>query len=121
MICNFISLTSLAYCTSLAEAEKVNYYFFLLNLVSISITCIDLSSKIELKLQIEQLLLIYVSVFFTTYLCLLMSIPATHISLSFKMHPSYKLKNYSSSLQQLLCSNLSFDFGFSIIRSNADC
>jgi hypothetical protein len=97
MICN-ISLTSLAYCISLAEAEKVNYYFFLLNLtqyLSISITCIDLSSKIELKLQIEQLLLIYVSVFFTAYLCLLMmSIPATHISLSFKMHPSYKLKNY---------------------------
>jgi hypothetical protein len=97
MICNFISLTSLAYCISLAEAEKVNYYLFLLNLtqyLSISITCIDLSSKIELKLQIEQLLLIYVSVFFTAYLCLLMSIPATHISLSFKMHPSYKLKKY---------------------------
>jgi hypothetical protein len=97
MICNFISLTSLAYCISLAEAEKVNYYFFPLNLtqyLSISITCIDLSSKIELKLQIEQLLLIYVSVFFTAYLCLLMSISATHISLSFKMHPSYKLKNY---------------------------
>jgi hypothetical protein len=100
MIYNFISLTSLAYCTSLAEAEKVNYYFFSLEFdpVSISITCIDLSSKIELKLQIEQLLLIYVFVFFTAYLCLLMSIPATHISLFFKMHPSYKLKNYSSSL-----------------------
>ena len=85
MICNFTS-----------KGRKSQLLFFSLEFdpVSISITCIDLSSKIELKLQIEQLLLIYVSVFFTAYLCLLMSIPATHISLSFKMHPSYKLKNY---------------------------
>jgi len=95
MVCNSISLTSLAYCTLLAEAEKVNYYFFSFEFdpVSISIICIDLFSKIDSNYKLSNYCL-YVSVFFTAYLCLLMSIPATHIGLSFKMHPSYKSKNY---------------------------
>ena len=49
MVCVFISLTSLAYCILPAEAKKSQLLFFSLefDLVSISITCIDLSSKID--------------------------------------------------------------------------
>jgi hypothetical protein len=70
MVCNFISLTSLAYCILPAEAKKNQLLFFSLefDLVSISITGIDLSSKIDSSYKLCNYCL-YMYLSFSLHIC----------------------------------------------------